>query len=204
MIKNYIKKTYGIIFLFRSIIPIFSLLIDRKLKEIAMKDLERLDYESIYGNLNSILFFNYSLLTNKCYRRIFHYRLKRQGHLVLLFLSRVLLPERKDIDMWGDIEPGFCIFHGVGDVIVCHKAGKNFSVYQNVTIGKNYRKVVNGVDTPSFGDNVSVYANSVVIGGITIGNNVKIGAGSVVTKDVPDNCTVVGNPMRIIMHKDKV
>ena len=59
-----------------------------------------------------------------------------------------------------------------------------------------------GVDTPSFGNNVSVYANAVVIGNISIGNNVSIGAGAVVTKPVPDNCTVVGNPMRIIKKKD--
>lgn len=58
------------------------------------------------------------------------------------------------------------------------------------------------MDTPSFGDNVSVYANAVVIGNISIGNNVSIGAGAVVTKPVPDNCTVVGNPMRIIKKKD--
>ena len=33
---------------------------------------------------------------------------------------------------------------------------------------------------------------------VTIGENVKVGAGSVVTKDVPDNCIVTGNPARII------
>lgn len=49
---------------------------------------------------------------------------------------------------------------------------------------------------------MSVYANAVVVGNITIGNNVSIGAGAVVTKPVPDNCTVVGNPMRIIKKKD--
>ena len=32
----------------------------------------------------------------------------------------------------------------------------------------------------------------------TIGENVIIGAGTVVVKDVPDNCVVVGNPMRIL------
>lgn len=40
--------------------------------------------------------------------------------------------------------------------------------------------------------------NAVVFGGICIGNNVKIGAGCIVNKSVPDNCTVVGNPARII------
>lgn len=38
----------------------------------------------------------------------------------------------------------------------------------------------------------------VIIGKINIGSNVKIGAGSVVVKDVPDNCVVAGNPARII------
>jgi len=33
---------------------------------------------------------------------------------------------------------------------------------------------------------------------VTIGENVKVGAGAVVTKDVPDNCIVTGNPARII------
>lgn len=43
-----------------------------------------------------------------------------------------------------------------------------------------------------------VNANAVVIGNITIGNNVIIGAGAVVTKNVPDNCIVVGNPSYIL------
>jgi len=34
-----------------------------------------------------------------------------------------------------------------------------------------------------------------------VGNNVKIGAAAVVLKDVPDNCTVVGNPGRIVQKK---
>lgn len=51
---------------------------------------------------------------------------------------------------------------------------------------------------PTFGDDVLIGANAVVIGDIKIGNNVKIGAGAVITKNVPDNCTVIGNPMRII------
>ncbi len=40
--------------------------------------------------------------------------------------------------------------------------------------------------------------NASVLGNITIGNNVRIGAGSVVLKDVPDDCTVVGVPGKIV------
>lgn len=44
----------------------------------------------------------------------------------------------------------------------------------------------------------SVGANSTILPGITIGSNAMIGAGSVVTKDVPDNAVVIGNPAKII------
>ena len=37
-----------------------------------------------------------------------------------------------------------------------------------------------------------------MLGKISIGNNVKIGAGSVVVKDIPDNCVAVGNPAKIV------
>ena len=37
-----------------------------------------------------------------------------------------------------------------------------------------------------------------VLPGVTIGNNVTIGAGSVVTKDIPDNVVAVGNPCKVI------
>ena len=49
----------------------------------------------------------------------------------------------------------------------------------------------------------SIGANSVILPGITIGENALIGAGSVVTKDVPDNAVVVGNPARVIKYRKK-
>ena len=47
-------------------------------------------------------------------------------------------------------------------------------------------------------ESAKIGANSTILPGITIGKNSLIGAGSVVTKDVPDNKVVVGNPARII------
>ena len=44
----------------------------------------------------------------------------------------------------------------------------------------------------------SIGSNATILCGITIGENALIGAGSVVTKDVPDNTIVAGNPARII------
>lgn len=44
----------------------------------------------------------------------------------------------------------------------------------------------------------SIGSGSTVLGGIIIGENSLVGAGSVVTKDVPPNATVAGNPARIL------
>lgn len=48
------------------------------------------------------------------------------------------------------------------------------------------------------GDNCWFGAGVIVLPGITIGNNVVIGAGSIVTKDWPDNVVAVGNPCHIL------
>jgi acetyltransferase-like isoleucine patch superfamily enzyme len=53
------------------------------------------------------------------------------------------------------------------------------------------------------GKGTFVGANSVITQGINIGNNVIIGAGTVVIRDIPDNCTVVGNPQRIMVKEGK-
>ncbi len=55
------------------------------------------------------------------------------------------------------------------------------------------------------GNNVWLACNVVVVGGVTIGNNVVVGAGSVVTKSIPDNYLAYGNPcrpIRLITEKD--
>lgn len=48
------------------------------------------------------------------------------------------------------------------------------------------------------GNDCIIGVRSIVMPGVSIGNQVVIGGGSVVTKDVPDNCIVVGNPAHII------
>lgn len=50
----------------------------------------------------------------------------------------------------------------------------------------------------TIGDNVWIGGSSVILPGIRIGNNAVIGAGSVVTKDIPDNMVAAGNPCRVI------
>ena len=46
----------------------------------------------------------------------------------------------------------------------------------------------------------SIGSNATILCGVTIGENALIGAGSMVTKDVPDNAVVAGNPAKIIKY----
>lgn len=63
--------------------------------------------------------------------------------------------------------------------------GDNCTIYQQVTVGES-----NGV-APTIGSNVLIGAGAKILGDCHIGNNCKIGANAVVTKSVPENCTVI-------------
>ena len=70
------------------------------------------------------------------------------------------------------------------------------TLYQGVTLGGTGKE--QGKRHPTLGDNVMVSAGAKILGSFKIGDNCKIGAGSVVLKEVPPNCTVVGVPGRIV------
>ncbi len=93
------------------------------------------------------------------------------------------------------------IDHGMGVVIgETSVVGDNCTIYQGATLGGTGKE--HNKRHPTLKNNVVVGAGAKVLGNITIGNNVKIGANSVVLKDVPDDCTVVGVG-RIVNAKQK-
>lgn len=55
----------------------------------------------------------------------------------------------------------------------------------------------------TIGNNVFIGMNTTILKGVHIGDNVVIGAGSLVNKDIPDNCVAAGNPCRVIMPIDE-
>ncbi|PPA70591.1 sugar O-acetyltransferase [Jeotgalibacillus proteolyticus] len=55
----------------------------------------------------------------------------------------------------------------------------------------------------TFGDNVWIGGRAVINPGVTVGNNAVIASGAIVTKDVPDNVVVAGNPARMIKEIEK-
>lgn len=105
-----------------------------------------------------------------------------------------------------EIHPGaqigkrFFIDHGNG-VVIGETAiiGDDVLMYQGVTLGGTGKE--HGKRHPSIGNNVVIGAGAIILGNIKIGDNSRIGAGAVVTKPVPPNSTVVGNPARVIVRE---
>ena len=94
----------------------------------------------------------------------------------------------------------FFIDHGEGVVIgETSIIGDDVLIYQQVTLGGTGNE--HGKRHPTIGNNVIIGAGAKILGNITIGDNVRIGAGSVVVENVPEHCTVVGVPGRIIQQK---
>jgi serine O-acetyltransferase len=95
------------------------------------------------------------------------------------------------------IGEGFFIDHGMGIVIgeTC-EIGDNVTIYQDVTLGGTGKDV--GKRHPTIGDDVLIGAGAKVLGPFRVGDGAKVGAGAIVLEEVPDNCTIVGNPGRVV------
>lgn len=98
------------------------------------------------------------------------------------------------------IGKGLFIDHGMG-VVIGETAviGDNCLIYQGVTLGGTGKD--KGKRHPTLGDNVLVGAGAKVLGPFKVGSNVKIAANAVVLNAIPDDCTAVGVPARIVRQK---
>ena len=105
-----------------------------------------------------------------------------------------------EIHPGAQIGKGFFIDHGDGVVIgETTVIGDNVTIYQGVTLGGTGKDT--GKRHPTIGSNVTIGAGAKVLGPFTVGDHSKIGASAVVLKEVPPNCTVVGNPGRIVRRQ---
>ena len=90
------------------------------------------------------------------------------------------------------VHPGFRRLHTVASI------GNHCTILPMVLIGK---KNPNTECKAIIGNNVYISTGVTILAPVRIGNNVIVGAGSVVTKDIPDNCIVGGVPAKIIKNK---
>jgi len=87
----------------------------------------------------------------------------------------------------------FFIDHGAGVVIgETAEIGCCVTMYQGVTLGGT--GFARGKRHPTVEDAVTIGSGAKLLGPITVGKGAKVGANSVITKDVPPQATVVGNP----------
>ena len=83
--------------------------------------------------------------------------------------------------------------------VVIHEeviVGNDCMIMQQVTIG-----MIGEGEVPTIGNRVYIGAGAKIIGKVSVGDGARIGANAVVTQDVPDNCTAVGVPAKIIGPK---
>lgn len=107
-----------------------------------------------------------------------------------------------------EIHPGakigkrFFIDHGMGVVIgETAQIGDDVTLYHGVTLGgTTWNK---GKRHPTLEDGVVIGAGAKILGPFTVHKNAKVGSNAVVTKEVPEGATAVGNPARLIL-KDKI
>jgi len=141
------------------------------------------------------------------FRAILSYRLAHRWYIKGHYFWARWLSQRTarrtgiEIHPGATIGKGLFIDHGSGVIIgETTIIGDNVTLYQGVTLGGTGKE--KGKRHPTLEDNVMVSAGAKILGSFTIGENSKIGAGSVVLKEVPPNCTVVGVPGRIVKRGD--
>lgn len=94
------------------------------------------------------------------------------------------------------------IDHGTGVVIgETVEIGDDVTIYQGATLGGTGKE--KGKRHPTIGNNVVIASGAKILGPFKVGDNSKIGSGSVVLKEVPPNCTVVGVPGRVVVKDNK-
>ncbi len=143
-----------------------------------------------------------------CYPGVHALVLHRLAHR--LYRARLFLPARLvshlsrfltgiEIHPGATIGRGVFIDHGLGVVIgETAVVGDNVTIYQGVTLGGTGKE--KGKRHPTVEPGCVLGVGAKILGNITVGRGSRIGAGAVVVKDVPPDCTVVGVPGRIVVR----
>ena len=148
------------------------------------------------GELEVLL--SYSGLHAITAHRISHALYKKEHYLSARLISQgAKFLTGIEIHPGATIGRGLFIDHGSGVVIgETAEIGDNCTLYQGVTLGGTGKET--GKRHPTLKDNVMVGAGAKILGAFTIGENSKIAANAVVLCEVPENCTAVGIPAKVV------
>ena len=131
---------------------------------------------------------------------VFLSKLLKRKYNRMLFKCQSFLP------VTDSISNNIVFPHGISGIFISNGATVKSGcvIFHQVTIGSNSLNDSKNKGYPTIGKNCYIGAGAKIIGNVKIGDNVRIGANAVVTKDVPDNSTVVGANCRIIEHNHKL
>lgn len=121
----------------------------------------------------------------------------RCGHIDAALLFQNEASNFLQVSIHPAVSIGLSVYldHATGIVIGANVViGDEVTILQNVSIGRSSELPTR---SPRIGRGVYIGAGASILGDISIGDLAKIGAGTVVTSDVPDGCTAVGNPARL-------
>jgi acetyltransferase-like isoleucine patch superfamily enzyme len=134
----------------------------------------------------------------------------KRYHTAIYAPTRLMTDTREDamIVIGDNTRINGASIHATESIII----GKNCLIAANVTIidsdghgiDSSERSLANPLSEPVvIEDNAWIGMNSIILKGVRIGKNSIIGAGSVVTKHVPENCVAAGNPARVLRNMEQ-
>ncbi|MBQ8504192.1 MAG: serine O-acetyltransferase [Clostridia bacterium] len=138
----------------------------------------------------------------RMYRKAHYFHKHKMYFLARAISQRAVKKTNIEIHPGAEIGRRFFIDHGTG-VVIGETAviGDDCTIYQGVTLGGTGKD--HGKRHPTLGNNVLIGAGAKVLGPFKIGDNSNVAAGSVVLSAIPENCTAVGSPARVVKQNGR-